>query len=84
MGLGLATGALSAQEIGGEAYPTTVTGPQCEDVQREQLEQMVIVGGTVSGASLQWVDDAELAMPDAPELPEIDASMWLPPPDDAQ
>jgi hypothetical protein len=53
-------------------------------MQQEQLEALVVLGGTVANADLRWVDDAELAMPDAPELPEIEASVWLPTPDDAQ
>ena len=38
----------------------------------------VIVGSTEAGKKLQWVDAAEAARPDKPELPQIDADAWLP------
>jgi hypothetical protein len=40
----------------------------------------VFIGGTQAGEKLQWVDEAELARPDKPDLPEIATADWLPTP----
>lgn len=69
----LAAGAVVAQD----AVEETVSGPYCDP-----YETITVLGGTVRGAELQWVDDSELAVPEKPELPEIDAAEWLPPPKD--
>jgi hypothetical protein len=49
--------------------------PYCDEV-----EDVVITGGTVSSNKLQWVDEAEAALPDKPDLPEIAIATWLPTP----
>ena len=41
---------------------------------------ILILGGTEAGEKLQWVDDAEAKLADKPDLPDIDASTWLPTP----
>jgi hypothetical protein len=76
LGATLAAAAL-AGSAGAEAPPVTVMpdSPYCDD---EFVE--VFVGGTQAGEELQWVDEAEAAMPDKPELPEIAAATWLPTP----
>jgi len=40
----------------------------------------IIMGGTQAGKDLQWVDDSEAKLPDKADLPDIDASTWLPTP----
>jgi hypothetical protein len=42
--------------------------------------ELAMVGGTEAGEKLQWVDDAQARLPDKPDLPDIDASTWLPTP----
>jgi len=43
-------------------------------------EMMMTAGGTEAGAKLQWIDESEVDRPDKPELPDIEASTWLPTP----
>lgn len=46
----------------------------------EELFEVTITGGTVTGEKVQWVDEAEAASPDKPDLPEIATATWLPTP----
>jgi hypothetical protein len=73
LGLGLAVvaGSTSAAEV-----VTTPDSPYCDLAGYVD----VMVGGTEAGEKLQWVDDAEAKLPDKPDLPDIDASTWLPTP----
>jgi hypothetical protein len=76
LGATLAAAAL-AGSAGAEAPAVTVMpdSPFCDT----ELESMVM-GSTGAGDELQWVDEAEAAMPDKPDLPEITAATWLPTP----
>ena len=82
LGLGLAAvgaltaGAAPAQEVQAE---NPVAGEYCDP-----LEDVVITGGAVADASLQWVDEAEAQAPPKPDLPQIDAAEWLPTPDTSE
>lgn len=49
-------------------------------IDEEDLVEVSITGGTVSGENVQWVDDAEALLPDKPDLPEIATVDWLPTP----
>ena len=40
----------------------------------------VLVGSTEAGEKLQWVDEAEAKLPDKADLPDVEASTWLPTP----
>jgi hypothetical protein len=46
----------------------------------DDLLEVMITGGTVTSDKLQWVDEAEAALPDKPALPEIATATWLPTP----
>lgn len=86
-GLGLASGLAGGVQAQDEetTYPTTVTGPQCEELgDVDHLENMVILGGTLSKDALRWVDESEVERPAKPTLPEIDAIDWLPTPPEAE
>jgi hypothetical protein len=71
----LAAGTAPAQEAPAE---NPVAGEYCDP-----FEDILEVGGIVADDSLQWVDEAEAQAPTRPDLPQIDASEWLPTPDDA-
>lgn len=78
VGLGLATvagvlnvGAASADDA---PSPVIVSGDYCDPL----LQEWVVVGGTSAGRELEWVDEQEAQRPAKPDLPEIDASEWLP------
>jgi hypothetical protein len=51
-----------------------------EDADNEELFEVMITGGTVSGEKVQWVDETEAAIPDKPDLPDIATATWLPTP----
>jgi hypothetical protein len=68
LGFALAAGANAADVI-----ETGPDGPYCN-------LDVVITGGTEAGEKLQWVDEAEARLPEKADLPEIDASAWLPSP----
>jgi hypothetical protein len=75
------TSAVDAQNAQ-PAFEDVVTGPNC-DPNSEKLESIMLTGG-IDAATAQWVDEAELAEPDAPEIGEVDATEWLPsPPSDS-
>jgi hypothetical protein len=79
LGLGLAMvgGATNAADVANSpAVVTTPDSPYCDLPEYGE----VIVGGTEAGEKLQWVDETEAKLPDKPELPDIDASTWLPAP----
>ena len=80
LGLGLAlvvAGSTSAADD--PASPAVVTSPDSPYCDLPEHGD-VIMGGTEAGEKLQWVDEAEARLPDKPELPDIDASAWLPTP----
>ena len=54
-----------------------VTGPYCDP--NDPLKTIYVTGGAVVGEP-EWVDESELARPDAPAIDEIDAVEWLPTP----
>lgn len=79
IGLGLAAsvlvaGAALADDIPSNGEPAA--GTYCD------LPELIFVGGTNAGKELQWIDASEAEIVN-PELPEIDASEWLPTPTDA-
>jgi hypothetical protein len=61
------------------ASPAVVTSPDSPYCDLPDNGE-IILGGTEAGEKLQWVDAAEARLPDKPELPDIDASAWLPTP----
>ena len=73
LGLGLAVvaGSTSAADV-----VTTPDSPYCDLPGSGDF----LVGGTEAGEKLQWVDEAEAKLPNKPDLPDIDASTWLPTP----
>ena len=73
-------GPASAQDPPQEqAAPAVVTtGPTCDPNAKNMPLESIIVGGTIK-AALQWVDESEVAAA-PPEIAEIDAAQWLPPP----
>jgi hypothetical protein len=56
------------------------TGAPADSVDEEELVEVSITGGTVSGGQVQWVDETEAALPEKPDLPEITTVDWLPTP----
>ena len=78
LGLGLAAMAGSTNAADVATSPPVITSPDSPYCELGQGE--VIVGGTEAGEELQWVDEAEARLPDKPDLPDIDASTWLPTP----
>lgn len=76
LGATVAAAAL-AGSAGAQAPAPTVMpdSPFCE------IEEVLVMGSTVAGDDLQWVDEAEAAAPDKPELPEITPATWLPTPE---
>lgn len=81
----VALGALAAAAaLGGSAIAQSenqelVVSPDSPFCPTEEFEE-VWVGGTAAGDRLQWMDEAELAKPDKPALPEISTADWLPTP----
>lgn len=79
LALGATLAAVAA--LGGSAYaegpPAAAPASPAVD-----LMEVVVIGATTTGESLQWVSAAEAATPDKPELPEISAAAWLPTPGD--
>lgn len=82
IGVGLAASMLVAGAALADGVPTNgdpAPGSYCDPLR----EVLVIVGGTNAGKELQWIDAGEAEIVN-PELPEIDASEWLPTPPDEQ
>lgn len=79
LGLGLAAiaGVTNAADVA-TSPPVIVSpdSPYCDVPDQGDI----LMGGTEAGDKLQWVDDAEAKLPDKPDLPDIDASTWLPTP----
>lgn len=85
IGIGLAAGVLVAGAALAEdlysGVPTNgqpAAGEYCDPLGYEDI----IVGGTNAGKDVQWIDESEAAI-ENPELPQIDASEWLPSPPSA-
>lgn len=76
-GLALAADAVPAADANAPAFEDVVTGPTCDPASK--LESVVLMGGT-RAASVEWLDESELARAEAPQIGEIDASEWLPAP----
>jgi hypothetical protein len=62
------------------SVPTVVNGPTCDPNGKGQSLELIMVGGTTKAHEAAWVDERELALPNAPQIAEIDASEWLPTP----
>ena len=80
LGLGLAAvvaGATNAADVA--TSPPVVTSPDSPYCDLPDNGE-VLMGGTEAGEKLQWVDEAEAKRPDKPDLPDIEASTWLPTP----
>lgn len=79
----VALGALAAvAALGGSAAAQdqdVIVSPDSPYCPTDDFDE-VFIGGTQAGERLQWVDEAELAKPDKPDLPEITAADWLPTP----
>lgn len=85
LGLGLAVvaGVTNAADVATSATadgpPPVVRSPDSPYCDMSGLGD-IIVGGTQAGKELQWVDESEAKLPDKADLPDIDASTWLPTP----
>jgi len=80
VGVGLAASLLVSGAALANDWPTNpqpAAGEYCDPLG----EEVIIVGGTNAGKELQWVDEEEAAVI-RNELPEVDASEWLPTPTD--
>jgi hypothetical protein len=71
--------AASAQAPRSAPEAPVMATPEVEIISDDDLAE-VWIGGTLAGDQLQWVDEAELAKPDKPALPEITTADWLPTP----
>ena len=80
LSLGLAAAVAGASSSAAEVANNVVHTPDSPYCNLPSDEEWVTVGGTEAGAKLQWVDDAEAKLPDKPDLPDIEASTWLPTP----
>jgi hypothetical protein len=69
-------GSAFADDTQQPGYTTQVTGPQC-DPKNNGLET-IVMGGVKSARSAKLVDANEIALPERPEIGEVDASDWLP------
>lgn len=78
LGASLAAAAVLGGSSAGAQSPDVVVMP--DSPYCEELEE-VLVGGIKAGPELQWVDEAEAALPDKADLPEISAGTWLPTPE---
>ena len=79
LGLGLAAMAGTTNAADVATSPPVVVSPDspyCNLGDDVGLE----AGGTEAGEKLQWIDDTEASLPEKPDLPDIDASTWLPTP----
>lgn len=62
-----------------QAAPLAVTiGPTCDPNARNIPLESIVVGGTTK--AVQWVDESDVVVDLRPEIAEIDAAQWLPPP----
>jgi hypothetical protein len=64
--------------VNGANSPPVITTPDSPYCNLSDVE--ILAGGTEAGEKLQWVDDTEAKLPDKPDLPDIQASTWLPTP----
>jgi hypothetical protein len=71
-----------AAVVGVPTNAADVAAPNVVVMQDSQYcsTEEILLGGTRAGAKLQWVDESEAARPDKQELPDIEASTWLPTP----
>lgn len=65
-----------------QSVPTIVTGPTCDPNGKGQALDFIVVGGTTKAQDAAWIDESEVAVPAAPQIAEIDASDWLPTPNE--
>jgi hypothetical protein len=80
LSLGLAAAVAGASSSAADVANTVVKTPDSPYCNLPSAEEWVLVGGTEAGAKLQWVDDSEAKLPEKPDLPDIEASTWLPTP----
>jgi hypothetical protein len=83
LGVSLAAvaGVTSAADGVTTTFPAVVVSPDSPYCNLPGNDDVTIeAGGTESGEKLQWVDETEAKLPDKPELPDIEASTWLPTP----
>lgn len=81
LGMGLAaalTGSAFADEPQQPAYTTQVTGPTCDPKGLETI----VMGGVKAARSARLVEASEINLPEPPVIGEVDASDWLPAPQD--
>jgi hypothetical protein len=79
LGLGLAAMAGTTNAADVATSPPVVVSP--DSPYRNLTDDYVMqAGGTEAGEKLQWIDDTEANLPEKPDLPDIDASTWLPTP----
>jgi hypothetical protein len=74
--LGLSLAAVAGSTTNAADVVTSPDSPYCNLADYGEAT----IGGTEAGEKLQWVDEAEAKLADKPDLPDIDASTWLPTP----
>jgi hypothetical protein len=79
LGLGLAAVAGVPTNAADVSIPDVVVMADSRFCNLSQ-ELYMTAGGTEVGEKLQWVDESEVSRPDKPDLPDIEASTWLPTP----
>jgi hypothetical protein len=67
-----------------DVAPAVVTGPTCDPNAKSLSIETIVVGGTTASRDVQWIDESEAKVPDAPEIGEIEAADWLPTPQEAK
>jgi hypothetical protein len=82
LGIAAALG-VGASAAAKDSVPTVVTGPTCDPMAKGSGIDTIVVGGIKSAQNAKWLDERDAALPDAPQIGEIDAAEWLPVPDDA-
>ena len=78
LGLGLAAIVAGSTSVA-DVAPNVVVSPDSPYCDLPEYGE-ALVGGTEAGEKLQWVDEAEAKLPDKADLPDIEASSWLPTP----
>ena len=74
----MAAGAFADEAQQTSAYTTQVTGPTCDP--KDRALETIVMGGVKAARSAKLVDNSEVALPDQPEIAEVDAADWLPTP----
>ncbi len=81
IGLGVAAATMAGAAFAADTQPppvvAQVTGPTC-DPNNKPAEMTIVVGGIKAARGTPLVDAKEIALPERPDIDEVDASEWLP------